>query len=138
MRIIKQKQFNCLQQKHVTLKRVTCNSFPWNKAGDFRTPILCQIWTKVRSKLHVRENARASLHPNKEILKTQKNPSSEPDLKRFKVMRFCLQRKPVFYWQQKHKHDQHPKTQYSKLSEAFIISTCRWNIQKTLINKKLH
>ena len=22
-------------QKHVTLKRVTCNSFPWNKAGDF-------------------------------------------------------------------------------------------------------
>ena len=25
----------------MTLKRVTCTSFPWNKAVDFRTPILC-------------------------------------------------------------------------------------------------
>ena len=25
----------------MALKRVTCDSFPWNKAGDFRTPILC-------------------------------------------------------------------------------------------------
>ena len=36
------KFFPCeANQKQVTLKRVTCNSFPWNKAGDFRTPILC-------------------------------------------------------------------------------------------------
>ena len=28
-------------QKHMTLKRVTFNSFPWNKAGDFKSPILC-------------------------------------------------------------------------------------------------
>ena len=32
-------------QKHMALKCVTCNSFPWNitlrKAGDFRTQILC-------------------------------------------------------------------------------------------------
>ena len=32
---------NLLMQKLVTLKRVTCKSFPWNKAADFRTPILC-------------------------------------------------------------------------------------------------
>ena len=25
-------------QKHMTSKRITCDSFPWNKAGDFRTP----------------------------------------------------------------------------------------------------
>ena len=42
--------------KHVTLKRVTCNSFPWNKAGDFRTPML---WPNVDKSLkrHTRENA---------------------------------------------------------------------------------
>ena len=28
-------------QTNMTLKRVTCNSFPWNKAWDFRTPIIC-------------------------------------------------------------------------------------------------
>ena len=48
-----------------------CNSqlFSWNKAGDFRTPteFYAQIWTKIRSKQHARENARATLHPNKEI-----------------------------------------------------------------------
>ena len=49
----------------MTLKSVTCNSFPWNKAGDFRTAILCpnmdkneieaarekkknQLWTRVK------------------------------------------------------------------------------------------
>ena len=32
---------NGFAQKHMTLKRVTRNSFPWNKAGDLRTPILC-------------------------------------------------------------------------------------------------
>lgn len=25
----------------MTLKRVPCNSLPWNKAGDLRRPILC-------------------------------------------------------------------------------------------------
>ena len=30
-----------LNQKHKILKHITCNSFPWNKAGHFRTPILC-------------------------------------------------------------------------------------------------
>ena len=29
-----------IRQKQVTLERATSNSFPWNKAGDFRTPIL--------------------------------------------------------------------------------------------------
>ena len=53
----------------MTLKRVTCNSFPWNKAEDFRTPSYAQIWTKIRWMLQARENARAKLHPNKEILK---------------------------------------------------------------------
>ena len=33
--------FMGLYQKNMTLKHVTCNSFPWNKAGDFSTPILC-------------------------------------------------------------------------------------------------
>ena len=28
-------------QNHMTLKHVTCYSFPWNKTRDFRTPILC-------------------------------------------------------------------------------------------------
>ena len=28
-------------QKHMNMERVTCNSFPWNKAGDFRTKTLC-------------------------------------------------------------------------------------------------
>ena len=29
------------EQKHMILKHVTCNSFPWSKAGDFTTPNLC-------------------------------------------------------------------------------------------------
>ena len=28
-------------QKQMALKCVNCNSFPWNKAEDFKTPILC-------------------------------------------------------------------------------------------------
>ena len=51
----------------MTWKRVTCNSFSWNKAGNFRTPILCPNTEKKASKLHAREIARATLHPNKEI-----------------------------------------------------------------------
>lgn len=31
-----------------------------------------QIWAKIRSKLHARENAGATLHPNKEINKLKK------------------------------------------------------------------
>ena len=45
-----------------------------------------QIWTKIRSILHAWENARATLHPNKENCKLKK-----PQLP-FKVMRFW--RKP--------------------------------------------
>lgn len=41
-------------QKHMTLMCVTCNSFPWNNGGDFRTPIL---WAIIRSKCHACENA---------------------------------------------------------------------------------
>ena len=48
---------------------MTFNSFPWNQAGDFRTPILCP---KIRSKLHARENVRGTLLPNKEIFKLKK------------------------------------------------------------------
>ena len=39
-----------------------------------------QIWTKIRSTLHARKTARATLHSNKKICKLQKNPSSEPEL----------------------------------------------------------
>ena len=34
-----------------------------------------QIWTKIRSKLHARENAQATLFPNKEIFKLKKTPA---------------------------------------------------------------
>ena len=64
----------------MTSRRVTCSSFPGNKADDFRTPIVTQMWTKIRSKLHARENARATLHPNKEFLNLKKKPSSDPEL----------------------------------------------------------
>ena len=51
------------------LKRVTCNSFPWNKAGDFRKPILCQNMDKYKiGAAHANARAIATLHPNKEIL----------------------------------------------------------------------
>ena len=30
------------------LKHVTCKSFPWNKAGDFRPPILCPNMDKYK------------------------------------------------------------------------------------------
>ena len=35
-----------LKQKLMTSKRLTRNSFPWSKAGDFRTPILCPNMVK--------------------------------------------------------------------------------------------
>ena len=38
-----------------------------------------EIWTRTRSKLHAQENARATLHQNKEFFKL-KNPSFEPEL----------------------------------------------------------
>ena len=47
---------------------VTCNYFPWNKAGDFGTPTP----TEIRLKLHAQENAQSTLLPNKEILKLKK------------------------------------------------------------------
>ena len=73
-------------EKCMTLKRVTFNSFSWNKAGEFTTPIYAQIWTKIRSKLHARENARATLHPNKETFELKKNPAlNRARVKRFKV-----------------------------------------------------
>ena len=51
----------------LTLEHVTCNSFPWNKDGYFRTPILCPNMDKKEWKLHLQENVRATLHPNKDI-----------------------------------------------------------------------
>ena len=35
----------------------------------FRLQFYAQIWTKIRSMLHAQENARATLHPSKEIFK---------------------------------------------------------------------
>ena len=37
------------KQKRMTSKRITCNSFPWNKVEDFRTPILWPNIDKDRS-----------------------------------------------------------------------------------------
>ena len=45
-----------------------------------RYTIYAQIWTKIRSMLHSRKTARATLHSNKKICKLQKNLSSEPEL----------------------------------------------------------
>ena len=50
--------YNCCPQTHNLfqklahdqLKHVTCISFPWNKAGDFRTPILCPSMNKNKIK----------------------------------------------------------------------------------------
>lgn len=38
-----------------------------------------QLWTKIRSILHARESAQATLHPHKEIFKL-KETRSEPEL----------------------------------------------------------
>ena len=46
-------------QKQITLKPVGLQYY-------------AQIWTNKRSKLHARENARATLHPNKETFKLKK------------------------------------------------------------------
>ena len=35
-------------QKQMTLKPVTCDTFSWNKAGNFRTPILCPNMDKIK------------------------------------------------------------------------------------------
>ena len=51
-----------LDQKHMTLKGVTCNSFPWNKAGDFRTPILCPNMDIYKIEDVCVGNAQAMLH----------------------------------------------------------------------------
>ena len=68
------------KKKHTTLKRVTYNPLSWNKAGDFRTPILCPNMDKNKIEAaHGGKNARATLHLNKDILKS-KNPSSEQEL----------------------------------------------------------
>ena len=77
-----------IRQKHVTLERAASNSFLGTKLGILGHQFYAQIWTKIRSMLHARENARATLHPNKDILKL-KNPISEPQL-RFKVMSFFI------------------------------------------------
>ena len=57
----------------MTLKRVTCNSFPWKKAGNFSTPNLCPNMDKDKIEAAARENAPATFHPNKETLKLKKN-----------------------------------------------------------------
>lgn len=46
-----------INKKHMTLKHVACTSFSWNKAGDYRTPILCPIVDK--NKMPAQENAPA-------------------------------------------------------------------------------
>ena len=56
-------------KKDMTLKRVTCNSFPSFLLGH---QCYAEIWTKIRSKLHARENVQAKLHPNKENFKLKK------------------------------------------------------------------
>ena len=59
----------------MALKHATCNSFPWNKAGDFRTPILRPNMDTSKTEATRSGNARATLHPNKEILKLKKIPA---------------------------------------------------------------
>ena len=59
----------------MTLKRVTCTSFPWNKGGDLGHQFYPQIWTEIRLQLHTQENALAMLHRNKEIFKLNKTPA---------------------------------------------------------------
>ena len=53
------------QQKDMTLKHVTCSSFPWNKAKDFRTPMFCPNMDKNKIDATRTELARATSHPNK-------------------------------------------------------------------------
>ena len=53
------------------------------KLGILGHQLLAQIWKKIRSKRHARENAGATLHPNKE--------------KGFMVMRFWLYMIAVIY-----------------------------------------
>ena len=55
--------------------------------GSFRTPILCPNVDKKESKLHERKNARATLHPNKQVFLLKKPQLWTRD-KRFKVMIF--------------------------------------------------
>ena len=59
----------------MTLKHVTWISFPWNKAAHLGQLFYVQIWTKIRSKLHAQENARATLHPNKGSFELKKTPA---------------------------------------------------------------
>ena len=54
----------------MTLNCVTCKSFAWNKAGDFRTSILCMDKNKINA-AHGGVYTRY-IPPNKEILKLTK------------------------------------------------------------------
>ena len=85
MRVFGEKCGDMLNQKQVTFKHVTCNSFPWNK-GDFEHQFNAQICTKIRSILHTQENAQATLHPNKELIFKLKNLQLLTKVKRFKIM----------------------------------------------------
>ena len=64
-----------------TLKRVTCNPFRWNKAGDFRTPILCPSMDKSKIEAAPAGNALATLHPNEEKFKLKKTLALNQSLK---------------------------------------------------------
>ena len=76
---------NILNQKHVTLKCLTATLFLGTKLGILGYQFCAQIWTKIRAKLHARENARVTWHPIKEIFKL-KNIQLWARVKRFKIM----------------------------------------------------
>ena len=62
--------------------------FLGTKLGILGHQFYAQIWAKIGSKLHMREYARASLHPNMELFKLKK-PQLQTRVKRFKVTSFC-------------------------------------------------
>ena len=64
----------------MTLKRVTCDSFSWNKAGDFRTPILCSNMDKNEIEAARAEKMYELCYIRIRKSLYLKNPSSESEL----------------------------------------------------------
>ena len=73
----------CKAHLNMSIENALCKAlatlFPGTKLGILGHQFYAQIWTQIRSKLHAQENARARLHPNKDIFKL-KNPSAKPTL----------------------------------------------------------
>ena len=61
----------------MTEQHVTCNSFPWNKTGEFRTPILCPNMDKNKVEAAHVGNAQAPSYvtSNYGNFETRKTPA---------------------------------------------------------------